>query len=317
MSNITVENVYIRQEAKELARKHRGALIGMFAIYFAISFGISMGGDLLLTLLTGDAAQTGYAYGIGNLVLQLISMLVTSGLMLGITCSAIGIARGAEHVRASDVFSRMSSCFKAFRLNLWVGLKTCLWALPSLALIWLLAAIASAAPDSEFAMTLLTILPFVLIIVMCALMIPAMYRYAMSTFILADEPETFVTECVQRSKAMMKGRKWQFFKLPIPFYLTVFGLYIALTIAVSLFIALFPNSSAAVLSLFLLYGVLFAILCLFMPRIYMCAALFYVKHAADSVIADESAVNVPAASTETADEPAATDDEPAPAPDAE
>lgn len=316
MSNTTVENVYIRQEAKELASKHRRALIGMFAIYYAISFGISIGGSRLLTLLTGDAAQTRLAYGIGNLVLQLISMLVTSGLMLGITCSAIGIARGAEHVRASDIFSRMSACFKAFRLSLWVGLKTCLWALPSLALIWLLAVIASAAPDSEFAMTLLTILPFVLIIVMCALMIPAMYRYAMSTFILADEPETFVTECVQRSKAMMKGRKWQFFKLPIPIVLAVFGLYIALTIAVSLFIALFPNSSAAVLSLFLLYGGLIAILCIFMPRIVLCAALFYVKHAADSVIADESAVNVPAA-PETADEPADTADEPAPAPDAE
>lgn len=90
------------------------------------------------------------------------------------------------------------------------------------------------------------------------------------------------------------------------------GLYIALTIAVSLFIALFPNSSPALLSLFLLYGGMIAILCIFMPRIYVCAALIYVKHAADSVIADESAVSVPAAS-ETAD----TADEPAPAPDAE
>lgn len=207
MSNSTVENVYIRRSSKELARKHRWPLIGMLAIYYAISFGISMGGSLLLTLLTGGATQTGYAYSIGNLVLQLISILVSSGLSLGLTCSAIDIARDAEHVRASDIFDCMSSCFKAFRLSLWVGLKTCLWALPSLALIWLLAAIASAVPDSGFAMTLLTILPFVLMIVMCALMIPATYRYAMSTFILADEPETFVTKCVERSKAMMKGRK--------------------------------------------------------------------------------------------------------------
>lgn len=95
------------------------------------------------------------------------------------------------------------------------------------------------------------------------------------------------------------------------------GLFIALMLVASLLIGLFPNSSAALLSLFLLYGGIFAILCLFMPRIYMCSALFYIKHAADSVIADESTVNVPAASV-TADEPANTAEEAAePAPDAE
>lgn len=330
MSNSTIENVYIRQEAKELARKHRWTLIGMCAIYYAISYGISMGGDLLLTLLTGGATQVAvapngtltlqhnYAYTFGNFILQLISILVSSGLMLGLACSTIDIARDTAHVRARDVFCRMSSCFKACRLSLWVGLKIFLWALPVCAGVIVLAFAAAAIPDSDLAVSLMTILPFVLVIFMCALMFPAVYRYAMSNYVLAEAPETGVRACVERSKAMMKGRKWQFFKLPIPFYLALLGLFIALMLVLSLLVALDTSLLTTIVFTILLYGGAFALLCIFMPRILLCSALFYVKHAADSVIADAEVtaktIEAPAASTETAD---TADEATEPTPDAE
>lgn len=326
-SNSTIENVYIRQEAKELARKHRWTLIGMLAIYYAISYGISMGGELLLT---GGATQVAvapngtlalqhnYAYTFGNFILQLISILVSSGLMLGLACSTIDIARDTAHVRARDVFCRMSSCFKACRLSLWVGLKVCLWALPVCAVMIVLAFAAAAIPDSDLSVSLMTVLPFVLVIFMCALMIPAVCRYAMSNYVLAEAPETGVRACVERSKAMMKGRKWQFFKLPIPFYLALLGLFIALMLVLSLLVALDTSLLTAIIFTILLYGGAFALLCIFMPRIVLCTALFYVKHAADPVIADAEvtakAIEAPAASTETAD---TADEATEPAPDAE
>ena len=55
------------------------------------------------------------------------------------------------------------------------------------------------------------------------MVIPAALRYFLSTYVLADEPSTGVFECVRKSKAMMKGHKWQLFKLTIPYLLKMYG----------------------------------------------------------------------------------------------
>ena len=55
----------------------------------------------------------------------------------------------------------------------------------------------------------------------CLLVIPGiikMYEYRMVDYILADEPELSPRECLQRSKAMMKGNKWKAFVLDISFW---------------------------------------------------------------------------------------------------
>lgn len=43
------------------------------------------------------------------------------------------------------------------------------------------------------------------------------FAYAMTPFILADEPSLTVTEAIARSRAMMRGHKWQLFCLQFSF----------------------------------------------------------------------------------------------------
>lgn len=299
MSNLTVENVYLRQEAKQIAKKHRWTLIGMCAILLGVSYAISYGGTALLTLLGNSSTA---AYWIGYAVLFLVSMLVSSGLMLGLSSAIIDLARDAHIVRVSDLFGRMSSCFKAFRLSLWVVLKSILWSLPAVAVTLVSAIILAATPDSDVSTTLLTILPLVMTIAMFALMLPAMYRYLLSTYILADAPETGVRECVNRSKVMMKGHKWQAFKLPIPFYLAMFGLMLAVSFVMTLIVAAVGGIAGAALATLLIYAGNFAILCIFMPRIYMSIALFYLKRADEQSPAADTTEAAPDAVTDEAAE---------------
>lgn len=55
----------------------------------------------------------------------------------------------------------------------------------------------------------------------CLLIIPGiikMYEYRMVDYILADEPELGVIECLRRSKDMMRGQKWKAFVLDVSFW---------------------------------------------------------------------------------------------------
>lgn len=297
MSNLTVENVYLRQEAKQLATRHRWTLIGMCAIYCAITYAISYGGSLLLTAICGRP-YTGMvytntpnvAYWLGYAVLMLLSVLVSSGLMLGLTSATIDLTRDTHIVRVSDLFGRMSSCFKAFRLSLWVGLKALLWALPAIAVACVLGVILAYNPNSDAATALMMILP---VITMGALMLPALYRYMLSTYILADAPETGVKECVNRSKAMMKGHKWQAFKLPMPFILAMIGLYLAVSIAAYLILSFLDSSVVSVIAAFLPSVIILVLACIYMPRIYMSTALFYLKRADEQSPAADTVDIVP------------------------
>lgn len=305
MSNLTVENVYLRQEAKELAKQHRWTLFGMFGILYAISYAVSDGGDALLTALCGSSSagnSAHFAYWIGYVMLMLVYTLVFSGLWLGLTRATIDIARDTADVRIRDIFCRMSSCFKAFRLSLWIGLKAFLWALPAVAVTVVLAVALAYNPNSDVSQTLMMLLPLVIMIVVFALMIPAMYRYMLSTFILADAPETGVRECVNRSKAMMKGHKWQFFKLPMPFILALFGLMLAVLFVMSLITGflVFGNFPTAI-TLLLVYGAIIALVLVYIPRIYMCSVLFYLKRAAESTPATGTVEALPAAEAPAAD----------------
>lgn len=45
----------------------------------------------------------------------------------------------------------------------------------------------------------------------------AAYRYSMAIYLLVDNPELSPLECIRRSKAMMKGHKWELFVLELSF----------------------------------------------------------------------------------------------------
>lgn len=287
MTNLSVENVYTRQAAKELAKKYFWKLLGMIAIAFVLPYVFSL---VVSTLLALSQNQT--VIIVGSLVVMLGVMLLESGLMLGLIDSMICICRGTLHVPVSNVFSMMRYSLKGFGLNLWVSLKVLLWALPGYALVFVLAFFAASANSgmSEGLQVFITVLPALALIF--GLVIPAALRYMLSTYILADKPATSVFDCVNQSKAMMKGHKWQAFKLPIPFILIMYLVLIALGLVFTLLNAPFRSSAMTLVLSILMVIAMLGLMAYFMVRISLCLVLFYLKR--DGSLEPKTAEEAPA-----------------------
>ena len=319
MSNLTIENVYTRHKAKELAKKHFWKLAAMMLIVVVIAYGISFGGMTLLDYLSGrnqpiiitgaDTVAAALAaanaasdqsndavFWAGSFLLMLVNMLISGGLGLGLTSALIDLCRG-EKITIGQVFSRMKHCLKALGLSLWTGLKIILWALPGYALILAFAVIAastvidSTAAVSEETLAFMTILPFAAIIVVLALVVPAALRYMLSTYVLADEPETSIFTCVKDSKALMKGHKWQAFKLAVPTVLIMYLMVLLAALVISVVLTLLENISATltgIVGVVLFLGVA-ALMLYYIIRIALGYCIFYLNRENENAPVEEPA----------------------------
>ncbi len=281
MKNLTVENVYIRHNAKLLTNKHFGKLLGMTLIIAAVVFGLIAAGMALLVLMS-DSSNAAIIM-IGYFLLMLLFILLSSGLGLGYTQALLGLCRGKK-VSVKQVFSPgIGRSFKAFRLSLWVGLKIFLWILPLYAIIGFVGFGIAVAGDpnaaeltNATAQVTLMVLPLVALVGVAALVIPAALRYMLSTYVLADKPETGVRACVHESKAMMTGHKWQAFKLTIPLLLAMYAISFGVTLLFSLLATFLGNSEAAVI----LTGTVVPLISIalsvyFSIRMTVCQTMFY------------------------------------------
>ncbi len=328
MNNLTVENVYTRHKAKELAKQHFWKLLGMMLIVAVIIYAISFGGMMLLGLITGGPATSVNTTGmsaveaamaaaanpatpnvgffVGYFVLMIVMVLVSGGLRLGLTSAMIDLCRSKEHVTVGRLFSRMSQCLKALGLNLWVGLKIFLWALPAYGVMVVVAfIILGMGQNSEAATVLLMLLPLVVMIAVFALVIPAYYRYMLSTYILADKPETGIRACVRSSTALMKGHKWQAFKLIVPLFLALYGVMFLFMLGLSLVMAAASQISEVLMVILAIVCFLafFLLMMYFSIRMSLAYCLFYLNRIGENCTGEAAAESA----AEPAEAPAAED----------
>ncbi len=286
MSNLSVENAYTRQEAKELGKKHLWKLVGMLAIVYGVGFGLTFVGEMLLTGL-GNAFSKGQTevspvYTIGSLLLTLAVSLVSGGLSLGMAAGMLAICRRQE-TAVNVVFSRMGQCLKMFGLTLWVGLKTCLWALPGVTLLVAGLVTMGAAAQGQIAATNENAVVALLIVLagyvaMLVLMIPAAFRYMLALYVLVDEPDRGIRECVIMSKVMMKGHKWQAFKLVVPFVLVLYVMMFVLMTPMAVVAESLPSNPVVTLIMTILPMVIMLVGIIYLSlRIGLSYCLFYLK----------------------------------------
>lgn len=139
--------------------------------------------------------------------LSLMTMVLSPALTLGLINALLHALRRQEFT-FSIALSRLRYFPKALGMELLLGLKYLLWMLPGMALM-----IAAMWLPAE-AMILVMLLS---VVVMMIPVVIAAYRYALAIFILADRPDTRITECIRRSKEIMKRRKLELFFLELSF----------------------------------------------------------------------------------------------------
>ncbi len=285
----SVENARTREKAKALLHANIGTLLPMYAIIIAVAvvlMGLAVAGTAVI-IPTGGAApeKASQLYLLLMFLPMLVALVVSipvSGLSLGLSSALLRVAK-QENAGIRCLFSRMGQSFKAFGLMLWVALKTWLWMLPgmvvALAGSGLILAVDTLKDTPNDAQLVMTFVPFFVgYALMFALMIPAALRYSLSFTALADDGSRGIRACVSHSKALMKGRKWQFFKLIAYVFLVMWLAMMGMSFIFAFLTGIFAKAAAALIVVQVLFSIfLLCVTAYFALRLMMTQTLFYLK----------------------------------------
>lgn len=259
MSNM---NPQIRANTAAVVKNNIGRLILMTLALAGVAVGAMLALGLVMSLCMNIHEALGAIVSIVGVIAIYFVMI---GLSLGYTNGLIQMANGLTPA-VSVIFSRISKGLPGLGLSLWIGLKVWLWTLPGMGVAFL---------GTLFGSEVGAIISIIGMILAYVLMIPAAFRYAMSTYYFAENPDNGVFNSVAMSITMMDGRKMQLFCLSIPYILIM----IATSVGMSLLTMLFSGmgSFGAILMLLLSVGVIVAdiYVSLLMSMAYVC---FYTTH---------------------------------------
>lgn len=148
----------------------------------------------------------------------------------GYSAWSLGTGRG-EETGYRTLISGFGMVGRVLGLRLYVLLLTFLWylavAVPAAVVVALLSLVlmfagAYVGPDgvtylSGWAAVAITVAAVVVCVAAIALLVRILLRYALCDYALLDAPEAGALAAVRRSKELMMGRKWEYFKLQLSF----------------------------------------------------------------------------------------------------
>ena len=242
MQDILVEqNIIITEPCKTLrtlgrnalAGKWKPAIIAMIVYLVVMELPVTVFDALFGKNVGSFMTNDGYTYGMSpdfyvnfynnmpqtSVLSSLYVLLVTGPMMLGLTLYFLATFR-KHNVELADIFLGFEKFGKALGLFLYQALFIFLW-------------------------TLLFIVPGII----------ASIRYSQAFFILADDPDKGIRQCMNESKAMMKGNKAKYFLLSLSFI----GWALLAMIPAGIFssIGTTVSNNAFVAALFSIIGILF------------------------------------------------------------
>lgn len=180
----------LKQDAKDAMRMAQPHPALTTLALFAISLAVSMLMQAISAIFSFAGGLTGSdaLIFIGAAVSMVISIVVS--LVMGIMQYAYYVYSlkvfKKEETGIGELFAHFPLMLKVFGLSLWIGLFTMLW-------------------------SMLCFIPGII----------AALRYSQAFYILAENPEKGIRECVNESKEMMSGRLWEYFVLQLSFILWV------------------------------------------------------------------------------------------------
>ncbi len=176
----------LKQDAKDAMRAATPHPVLTTLAYLAITIAFS----IVISTVTSIFGITGAILGsetVGffsvfiSLILAIVMTLLAATIQFGYYVYCLKVFKH-EETGVGELFGYFSLFLKVFGLSLWIALFVWLW-------------------------SLLCFIPGII----------AGLRYSQAFFILAENPEKGIRECVNESKQLMSGRLWEFFVLQLSF----------------------------------------------------------------------------------------------------
>ena len=186
-----IDRVYLKQASREAMRGKNPSVYLVSFIFIVIT---TILGNLNITIQMGnwdiesmmEAMMAGKEIimeqiGLWGTVILIAITLMTTVINAGYSWYCMEISRGIK-AGVGDIFDGFGIFFKIIWLSIVAGFFVFLW-------------------------SLLLIIPGII----------ASYRYCMAIYILMDDPDKSVMQCIRESKAITKGYKWSIFVLQLSF----------------------------------------------------------------------------------------------------
>lgn len=165
---------------------------------------VSVAGTFVLNIISGIFGFTGAVLDSGTVTAFGVFVSMIAGLVVEVLLGAVQFGYAVyclkvfkqEDTGISELFSYFPMMLKVLGLTLWMGLFVTLW-------------------------SFLFFIPGII----------AGLRYSQSFFVLAENPDMSIRDCVNESKALMSGRLWELFVLQLSFIL--WGLLSVITFGIA------------------------------------------------------------------------------------
>lgn len=134
---------------------------------------------------TGSSVNTGEAstYIVSSLVFFVIYLVISTILQFGYSSYCLKVANRDGSMSYGDLFSSVRYLLKAIGLTLMISVFVLLWCI-------------------------LLVIPGII----------AAYRYSQAIFIMVEDPNKGIMQCIHESKEMMAGHKMEYFILELSFF---------------------------------------------------------------------------------------------------
>ena len=216
----------IREIARNAARGNWWRLILGVFIYIMLSFAISF--------LTGIFAEAVpmyryfyidynyYQINFTSMLMGFVDALLIAPLVIGFNMFILKAFR-TKRTAYSDIFKGFTFFPKTVGLYFMVYIRTVAWGMAAL-----IPGVIITLLTYEILATLL------FAVIASGLMILASLRYSQSMFILADDREKKILQCIRESKLMMKGNKGKLFCLQLSFigWILLWALFVAAVLSI-------------------------------------------------------------------------------------
>ena len=126
------------------------------------------------------------SYMVSSLIFAVIYFVITSVLEFGYLLFCLKVSNRDSSMAYSDLFLGIRYIFKVLGLSIMIIIFSLLW-------------------------TLLLIIPGII----------ASFRYSQAVFILAENPDKGILQCIRESKEMMRNHKFEYFVLDLSFLLWI------------------------------------------------------------------------------------------------
>ncbi|MBQ7840046.1 MAG: DUF975 family protein [Lachnospiraceae bacterium] len=198
----------LKQDAKDAMRMATPSPILVTLAYIAVSLAASMILGVISVITGNESGNAGFIGILVYLVVTILISLLLGTIQFGYYVYSLKVFK-QEETGIGELFSYFPMMLKIFGLSLWIGLFTLLWS--------------------------------------CLCYIPgiiAALRYSQAFYVLAENPDKGIRECVNESKELMRGRLWEYFVLELSFILWILLVCVTCGIA-GLYVSPYMNVTMA------------------------------------------------------------------------